>query len=390
MKICLLSCHNQYSSKRYFTQKFAEALQRKNVEVHVLSWPHGPLPEELIAKIQALKPHLTASFHQLPPQAGKYFWDRLQLPHWTILLDPVFYDLELMQSPLSFISCVDQGDCQLLSSYHFDRQFFFPHAVEHELIAPPDAKERPIDVIFLGTCYDPDNLYAYWKKNYSAQIVNVLDDAVSRVLTEQNTTFVQALLQALIEEGIDLKEIEFDRLAYYVDCYSRGIDRVNLIRSIKDATIHVYGDTCWREEQPIADWSFYLAKQANVTIHPPVNFAEGLDLLKNSKICLNSMPFFKRGTHERIFGAVACGALPLTTQNPYLLGEFGSSLLFYEPLGLEQTNQTINSFLAHDNQREANLAQAQATLVKKHTWDCRADLFLQNFSWLGNHNPKML
>ena len=66
MKICLLSCHNQYASKRYFTQKFADALAKKGVDTHIMAWDNGPLPETLAAKIENLKPTLTGSFHPLP------------------------------------------------------------------------------------------------------------------------------------------------------------------------------------------------------------------------------------------------------------------------------------------------------------------------------------
>lgn len=383
MKLCLLSCNNQYASKRYFTLKFAEALLRKGVETHILSWSHGPFPEELVEEVRKLKPTLTASFHQLPEQEdGKYFWDRLHMNHWSILVDPVFYDLELMRSANSIISCVDKGDCELLQSYHFTRNFFFPHAVDKNLLSITN-DDRPIDVLFLGTCYDPEHLYKYWEKNYSKNILNVLEDAVTKVLTETNTTFVRALLLSLVTSGIDPKEVEFDRLANYVDMYSRGIDRLNLIRSITDVPVHVYGDKCWREEQPIEDWNFYLSKQANVTVHPPVSFTEGLKLLQRSKICLNSMPFFKQGTHERVFSAIACGALPLTNLNPYLENEFrNDEILFYQSNSLKSVNHQIQETLMDSQARSKKIVEGQAVLLNNHTWDQRVDTLLHDLNKL--------
>lgn len=373
MKLCLLSCNNQYASKRHFTQKFAEACQRNGIDTHILSWTNGPLPEELIGKITELAPDLTASFHQLPEQSdGRYFWDRLQLYHWTILLDPVFYDLELMRSPFSIISCVDRNDCELLNTYHFDNTFFFPHAVEKELLLPP-TQDRPIDVLMLGTCYDPHNLALHWKKNYQKKIVTTLHDAAEIVLSDTKTTFVRALLQSLTANNINIKEIEFDRLANYVDSYSRGIDRLNLIQSIKDAHIHVYGDKCWREEQPINGWEYYLSSQSNVTIHPAVNFNEALQLMQKSKICLNSMPFFKNGTHERIFTSLACGSTPLSSDNPYLREIFtdNESILFYQSNNLNTVNDIINNTLQNNEKRCSITSIGQDIVQKNHTWDSR-------------------
>lgn len=380
-KICLLTCHNLYESKRYFTQKFAEALNRQGIETDILSWPLGPLPEETIEQIEAIQPDLTCSFHQLPPQSnGKYFWDTLKHPHWTILVDPAFYDLELMQSPYSIISCVDRSDCDLLRSYHFENGFFWPHAVERELIAPLGKEiDKPLDVILLGTSFDPVNLRAYWRKMYPKKICKALDDAVERVLSDNSTSFFRALLQALITQGIDPHEVEFDLLAYYVDSYARGIDRLELVRSVKDATVHVFGGKCWRDEKPIEDWSYYLGKQPNVKIYPPVNFPDALELLKKSKICLNSMPFFKNGTHERVFASLACGTLPLTTDNIYMREIFTDEedLLFYQFPNLDQVNDRVNLILNKESDWKRIISNGQTKVKASHTWDSRVDMMLK-------------
>jgi spore maturation protein CgeB len=375
--ICLLVCHNLYESKQYFTAKLAEALNRHGVKTSILTWSHGKVPEEIVKQIEALVPDLTASFHQLPSQkGGAYFWDQLKIPHWTILVDPVFYDLELMQSPFSILSCVDRFDCDLLRSYHFEKGFFFPHAVERELIVSPDLNERDIDVIFLGTCYDPETLASYFKKTYSKKIFHVLMEATSLVLGDNKTTFLRALLQALTFEGVDPKEVFFDQLAYEVDSYARGVDRLNLIRSIKTASVHVYGGKCWREIQPIQDWSYYLGKQKNVHVHPPVNFADGLKLLQRSKICLNSAPFFKNGSHERVFASLACGAMPLTSDNLYLREQFtqGEDLLFYQTDTLSQVDSWVNTVLNDEKGRREVVKNGQQKIQEHHTWDARVKL----------------
>lgn len=378
IKICLLSCHNLYESKRYFTRKLSEAFQRVGIEAPILSWSHGPVPDTIIEQIDNLKPDLTCSFHQLPPQNNEhYFWDDAKRPHWTILVDPAFYDLELMSSPYSIISCVDRSDCALLESYHFQQTFFWPHAVERELITPVQA-ERKYDVILLGTCYDPDHLRAYWQQKYPKEINDAIDDAIEIVLSDNRTSFLRALIQALTFHEIDPHEVEFDQLAFYVDSYTRGMDRLQLIRSIKTAKVHVFGGKCWREEKPIEDWSYYLSKQSNVTIHPAVNYIDALELLKQSKVCLNSMPFFKNGSHERVFAALACGALPLTSDNLYMREIFkeGEDILFYQFTALNEVEEKIQTHLSDRNLREQMVSQGQAKVKLHHTWDQRVQTFL--------------
>ncbi|MCE5317014.1 MAG: glycosyltransferase [Parachlamydia sp.] len=378
MKICLLTCHNLYESKRYFTAKFAEALNRKGIETQILSWPYGPVPEHIVKEMQDLEPDLTCSFHQLPPQQdGRYFWDAWKHPHWTILVDPAFYDLELMQSPWSIISCVDRTDCELLRSYRFENVFFWPHAVERELAA--EDGERGLDVVMLGTCYDPDNLRAFWQKQYSQEVSEAMDDAIEITLSDRNTSFFRALMQALAMHEIDPHEVEFDQMAYYVDSYARGIDRIQLIRSIRDAQIHVIGGKCWREEKPIEDWNYYLSRQSNVTIHPSIPYEEALEVLKHSRICLNSMPFFKNGTHERVFAALSCGSLPLTSDNIYMREIFaeGEDLLFYQFTHLDEVNGKVLSLLKDEPRRRDMAASGQRKVKVHHTWDNRVDWMQQ-------------
>lgn len=378
-KVFLLTCHNQYESKRYFTIRLAEAMKRAGLEISILSWDYGPVPDAVIETIKKERPDLTATFHQMSPQSdGEYFWSKLSQPHWTILLDPVFYDLELMKSRYSILSCVDRDDCNLLLSYGFQNVFFFPHAIEKEIFDSTETKKEH-DVLFLGTCYDPDSLRKYWKKNYPKKIVTILEEAVDKVLTDVKTPFWRALLQTLMMNGLEPKEVEFDQLAYYVDQCARGIDRLQLIRSIKDVPIDIYGGSCWREEKPIENWSYYLSKQSNVTVHPPVNFFEGLNLMKKGKICLNSMPFFKNGTHERIFASYACGALPLTSDSLYLREIFdeGKEILYYQFRELDEVNEKVALFIKDDLKRQTAIDLGRKKVKELHTWDNRVETLLK-------------
>lgn len=298
MKICLLVCHNLYSSKFYFTHKLAEALRRQGLEVKILQWPNGPVPEYIMEAIRKEKPTVTASFNQPAPLSDKsYFFEKLQIPHLTMLLDPAIYELNLATSPYALISCVDQFDCQFFQSTGFESVFFLPHGVEREL-SFDSSEERTFDVVFSGTCYDPDNLYAWWRSHHSERECKIIEAAVEIGLSDNKTSFYTAVMQSLLLHGMSPKELDVLRIAYYVDFYMRGIERIELIRSIKDAPVHIFGSSSWREEQPIKTWEDYFKNQKNVMIHPAVEYAQSLEILKRTKICLNSMPMFKKGSHK--------------------------------------------------------------------------------------------
>jgi len=376
-KIGLLVCHNQYESKRYFTQKFAEALQRAGIETVILSWPHGPVPDSILEQIKLLNPDLTCSFNQPGPLPdGRYFWDLTEIPHWTIIVDPVFYERDLIRSPYTILSTVDYQDFNFIHSMNFENVFFWPHAVEKEL---HEEKEKIFEVVFIGTCYDPEILLQTWRQRYPKEISEIIEDAVERVLSDHKTSFLQALLLALAFHGKSPKDVNFEQLAHYVDQYSRGLDRLQLIRSIQDVPVTVFGGKCWREEQPIQDWSHYLASQSNVTLYPAVNYADSLEILKRSKICLNSVPFFKSGTHERIFAGLACGAFVVTNDTLYMRESFSAEegVLLYQFSKLGDLNEQMRYYVSHPQERVSAVQKGREKVMQYHTWDSRVKQMLE-------------
>ena len=184
--------------------------------------------------------------------------------------------------------------------------------------------------------------------------------------------------------GISAQDVNFDRLAYLVDFYARGIDRLHLIRSIKDVPVHVFGGKCWRDIQPVQGWEYYLSKQSNVIVHPPVDYPESLKLLKQSRICLNSMPFFKNGSHERIFASLACGALPLTSDSLYIKEEFieNEDILFYRINSLKHINECVVDILKRPSLILKMVEKGQNKVKIAHTWDQRVQTMLQELSIL--------
>lgn len=378
-KICLLTNYNLYESKRYFTEKLAEALQRRGIETKILDAREGALGAETIGAIQRFAPDITASFNSLDPIAEKRFlWDFLEIPHISFLVDPVFYSTFLVESPYSIITCVDRSDLSAVRSNNFPNAFFWPHAVEADLAAPPNA-ERPLDVVFLGSCYDYESLRVSWQQRNPESINKVLDDAIDIVFSHEHISLAQALVQAWNASGINPEGVDFMTLYYYLDNYTRGKDRVELIRSIKDVPVHVFGELSPDNAVGILGWAPYLAAQKNVTVHPSVPFSEALQIMKQSKIVLNSMPFFRDGTHERVFTALACGCLSITSESIYLREHFrdGEGVVFYSAKHRSDVNAFINDLLKHEHKRQESAAHGRGKVLLHHTWDVRVGELLE-------------
>lgn len=373
-KVCFLVNYNQYESKRHFTDKLIEALKRANVESKVIDVNESKVGESLIDEIIDYAPDCTASFNSFTPLPDNtYLWDYTEIPHLSILLDPSLYSVYLIESPYSMISCVDQSDCYGLSTQGFDRILFTPHAVEVDLFdAPP--QEKTYDVVFIGSCYDFETMRSAWKHKLSNVEREVLEEASELFLSNVEIPLHEALASVWGAKNIENEDIDFLNLFAYLDQYTRGLDRVELIRNINDAEVHIFGELFEDDPSATKGWKEMLQGKSNIIFHDPVSYDESLKILQKSKICLNSSPFFKHGAHERIFAGFACGALVVTNENSFLKQMFkdGESIVFYRSKEWDKVNEKINYYLENEDARKAVVEAGRAVVKSYHTWDHRA------------------
>jgi spore maturation protein CgeB len=377
-KVCLIVNYNLYESKRHFTRKFAEAMDRKGMETLIIDANESSLSADKVASIKRFNPDFTCSFNTLLPiSETKFLWDFLEIPHWAILIDPAIYSMNLTKSPYTILSCVDRSDLLGVQSYPFQNAFFWPHAVEEEL--DPGNDEKAYEVVFLGSCYDYESLRASWRQRNPEAINRVLDDAIEIVFSDNSTSLAESLVKAWNASKLDPAGIDFTALFYYLDNYTRGKDRVELIRNIKDAHVHVFGDLSTDNAVGVLGWPQYLASQHNVTVHASVPFDEGLQILRQSKLCLNSMPFFKNGSHERVFDGLAAGAVPVTTDNTFFREYFDEDkdLIYYQINNRGPVNDKINDLLGDESKRLDIAQRGRALVMENHTWDVRVDEMLE-------------
>lgn len=386
MHIAIFSNYNLYESKRYFSAKLAEALNRYGIETSLIDYQRiQQQRDEILRSSNPQETLFTCSFNSLIPTSdGKFITDFTGVPHVAFLVDPAYNYQEMLRCSRTVFTCVDQYDCDYLKSKQIHEVFFWGHAVEKEL-APEPNQEKPYDVVFLGSCYDHENLRKFWRQKMSKIDTNIIEAAIDTVLSDNVTPLYKATQMAIEQSGLPIEnEVELEKkilsYVYYVDNYMRGKDRTELIRSIKNSHVHVFGDCCWRVEKPILDWKHSLKGMKNVTVHPAVSFEKSLEILKQSKICLNSMPFFKNGTHERIFTGLACRALPITTDNLWIRDNFkhGENILIYRPYHWNEVDSWVTEYIKHDEKRERMIDQGREIVMRRHTWDIRVLQLINN------------
>ena len=346
MKIDVLAAGNQYGTGTHFAKGLAAALERNGVTTRLFWVDDGHFFHALHAILND-PPDLTCSFADISLNK-KPLGDLWQIPHLSWLVDPPIYFLHQLQGTYSYAACVDAEDLAFITRLGFPRGHFLPHGADICHLTPINI-ERPYNAVFFGTCVDYEAIAAHWP----VEIRELLLVASARVLSPAGVTIAQALQ----ELGVNS-----ENLPHYhgeVDRYTRGKDRIELIRSLKDR-VHIWGEGPWGKYLP------------GYPIHPSVSFDQALDIMKQSRVVLNSAPRFKAGAHERIFHALLCGAAVYTGENRYLTAEL-PELLTYQ-FGTWDTPVFSNW--------DEVASAGQARVVASHTWDSRAATFLPFYDLL--------
>lgn len=379
-KICLLTNYNLYESKRRFTAGFKEALDRKGIETAVFDWQKKDPGENFLESIRSFQPDLILSFNSFAPaSSGKQIWELLDIPTLFCIVDPCLYYANLQPHPNLLLSSVDRYDTEILKQNGYSKVFFMPHAVD--AVKGEARDEKVIDILLTGSCYDYESLKEDWEAKLPAAVHRVLENASERVLGPGCVPLLQALVDAWNDSGLDGAAIDFYGLFYYLDYYTRGLDRINLIKSFKNVPVHVFGDLAKDHPSARKGWGYYLQDMPNVTIYSPLRYEAALKMQNKAKFCLNSMPFFKNGSHERILTSLSAGAVPITSESLWTKEEFddGEDLLIYQPGSYEGLEEKVLRLLADENRRKEIAFIGRNKVQSLHTWDNRAELLLLEF-----------
>jgi spore maturation protein CgeB len=300
----LMIPHSSYGVLQHLTQKMHEALLRAGVNSRLLEAKRtdpGPFLQALLED----PPECTLSFNGLlPDDQGRFFCDMIHIPHVACLVDSPNSFLPLTRSASTIITCVDRASVDFFKGMGFSSVFFLPHGVERSLV-PDLGGKKDYDVVMLSSCIDYEGIRNGWKKKYPAPVRKAMEEAAEKALQDHQRPYYQAFVEALDRQvhqqtGIDPSTIDFIDILDEIEMYIRGKDRVELVRAIKNARVDIFG---------AAGWKKYVGDKKNVVIHDPVPFDQVLTIMKHSKIILNSCPWIVDGGHERIFAALACGAL---------------------------------------------------------------------------------
>ncbi len=251
---------------------------------------------------------------------------------------------------------------------HIDEAYMIPLGAMRAQNVKPYAK-RNIDVMFSGT-YTPPEMIAERINQNDSSIKMVAWGVINKMLSDSKLNEENALKGYLKENGLaemldavpDFMENLLD-----IDFYVRALRRHRVIEYLTehDIKVDVYGNG-WE--------NFKCQKRRNLIHHPAVSYTESLEIMADSKIVLNVMPEFKRGSHDRVVCAMANEAVSVTDRSSWLDASFkeDEEVIFYDIDNLAALTDKIRYILDNSDTAECIAMKGCERVENEHMWEHRA------------------
>lgn len=348
------SAGQQYGVQQAFSAELQKALSRLNVAGSLYPFEElgaGTVIKELVTNT----PDCTAGFNVIVREHSLI--EPLGLPHLSIIVDAAHYFPELIRAKNSIAAFVDEDSLGLYRVLGGKNGFFFPHAIERELLCAEN-HERDLDIVMLGSFIDPEEVLSIWTALLSKKSVDTIVQLCEKVLASDHLSHIRAFVELVEEKGEFEQELIAKSLDYFdilntIDRYIRAVDRKRIVDAI-ERPIHLFGKE----------------KYKNTIFHGEVPFIEMPKVLSRARIVINSFPMFKRGLHERLLSSLACGASVLANDTFFLQETFGRNRLAL--LNYSNVNEQIEKALGDEEARFKAVVATHDVIRREHTWDERA------------------
>ena len=383
--------YSETESFNFFTDQLAGELQKRGHEVFICDLEDlEDKTEHSYSRLNQFiseKVDLVICFDGLGTREDQFIrqWNRHRAVVIDILMDPPLrFHPTLEKHPDQYqLFCCDREHVEYVKKY-FGQEVpmvdFMPHVgtlPDRDIPVIPYEKRR-YDILFSGSYAEPD---VYLQKTDelfpdNGEIRRMYLQVYDTLRKDSSLTIEAAVTGTL------------DKLGYLV---SGSMLKTLLNRSLHiDWAIRMYHRGRVVETLAKAGLELYLLGQGweqhpSVT-YPNVHWIEGqvpyvktLDYMADAKINLNVMPWFKAGTHDRIFNTLLQHSLPLTDSSRWLAEHFtdGKDIVLYDLDHLERLPEIVPGLLADSLRAEEMIQRGYEKVSREYTWANCADWILK-------------
>lgn len=311
---------------------------------------------------------------------GKNIWDELNIPFINLLVDhPFHYKNALdMAQRNSLVLCIDRKHMEYVDRFWPHLQVgFMPHGTSN-IEYGKKWNDRNIEVLYAGGLskdlveglkpdvdkykdFDGNMLVKFATDKLISNPGLTTEEVIEEFLVENKVTFDDERLSMIIS---DFRIVD----SYAVSYYREKVIEELINNGIK---VTVYGRG-W-EKRPCRN-------NPNFIFGGYVKPQEILELMKDSKIVLNTMTWFKDGSHVRIFNGMMAGAICVTDYSKYITEvlDDGVNGYVFSLTDMEKMVKDISYLLDDKNAMAAEQISLRARVdaEENHTFKQRVDFLL--------------
>lgn len=338
---------------------------------------------------------VTFNFEGLEKEVGVYkegigyIWDSYKIPCYNIAADhPYFYHERLADLPADYhhIS-IDRFQEQYFKEFYpeYHHEGFLPLAgtkldvpgegenaeEQEEILSREMTVDKKYDVIMTGnytelSFFEP---YINWiNDEYAAFYRGIIDELIEKPWqTVEQVALAHCEREMGKEPNAELR-IALSKMIF-IDMYVRNYWRGKVVRTLVNAGIKV--DVVGKGWEKLED----VVHKENLIIHPQTDSLTCLEMISQSKISVNVMPWFKDGAHDRVFNSILNGAVCVSDTSKYFCEELseGEGVCYYNLQELDKLPIKVKDLLQNENEMQDIVARGMTKVLDMHTWAKRAE-----------------
>lgn len=277
--------------------------------------------------------------------------------------------------------CCDMDHVEYVKKYYgktTPQVFFMPHAgvMPQKDISVIPYKDRKYDILFPATYYPPEkklsDLDVELNQTFPGDkgIHSFYRYAYEHLLKDSSMTVEQAILATAKKLGWAVSDDLMKSLMYCADSLDWAVRmyyRGQVVKTLAESGFRLYLLGRGWEDHPSVNCP-------NVChINDRIPYGKTLSYMADAKINLNVMPWFKAGTHDRIFNTLLQRSVPLTDSSTWIDANFtdGKDIALYDLKQLDRLPAIVNRLLTDMDLAETIIENGYKKIAEKYTWtDC--------------------
>lgn len=312
---------------------------------------------------------------------GRCIWDILDIYYINIIVDsPIYYTKVIKEYafPKSVFLCIDREHPYFIDRLRPDvPSAFLPHAAWNYKPVT-DSGKRNTDIIYTGSVSltSVPNFKDIGNGEFSTE--DLVIHTYQELLNNPNQTGEHVIEKWLAAHSLnyDINRLNdiFVNLApvtALVTSYFRQRQLEILLNN--GFKVNVYGD----------NWdTSYLYNHPNFIYHGRISPTEIFSRMSDSKIVLNSMPWFKHGSHERIFNGMLAGSVVISDTSSFLEENFksGEDIILYDLNNIGAITDHVETILTDSDYFNYVRYNGQQKVLKNHMFINRAIEILEYYN----------